>query len=145
MAPLCAGLAGNHGVFIAISTTRTIVIHCTKLRSLKDANAWSVAAMDARGVIRARMAPSDAAAGGLVGSPLAVHLKEINARTLMNPALHVPSGGRGRIVCAPFCAHGTGQVRDIYCGTFVLILVRPSCFETSLKRWGLRATKLPND
>ena len=42
-APLCAGLAGNHGVsFMAIP-------------SLKVANAWSVAAMDARGV-KARLA-----------------------------------------------------------------------------------------
>jgi hypothetical protein len=50
-APLCAGLAGNHGVsFTAISI-------------LKVANAWSVAAMDARGV-RARMARSSAMQGG---------------------------------------------------------------------------------
>ena len=53
-APLCAGLAGNHGVsFTAIS-------------SLKVANACYFAAMDACGV-RARMAPSSRDAG--VGLP----------------------------------------------------------------------------
>jgi hypothetical protein len=53
-APLCAGLAWNHGVsFTAIS-------------SLKVANACSFAAMDACGV-RARMAPSSRDAG--VGLP----------------------------------------------------------------------------
>ena len=49
-APLCAGLAGNHGVSFTANS------------SLKVANAWSVASMDARGV-RARMAPSSRDAG----------------------------------------------------------------------------------
>ena len=49
-APLCAGLAGNHGVsFTAVSI-------------LKIGNVWSVAAMDARSV-RARMAPSSREGG----------------------------------------------------------------------------------
>jgi len=53
-APLCAGLAGNHSVsFTAIS-------------SVKVANAWSVGAMDARGV-RVRMARSTVIQG--VGLP----------------------------------------------------------------------------
>jgi len=53
-APLCAGLAGNHGVPFAA------------IYSLKVANASSVAAMDARGV-RARMARSTVMQG--VGLP----------------------------------------------------------------------------
>ena len=57
-APLCAELAGNHGVSFTV------------ISSLRVANAWSVAAMDVRGV-RARMAPNSRDAGGR--PPLPTH------------------------------------------------------------------------